>query len=288
MVLHLQAPVTAWLRRYPTTADAPADSDLLESRPGRLLGLGDDGRVEEHVRDLIEAGWESNLGVDRSLLRVGGVHVIATDVGDNDAMSFLLSDTCLVAVPDHRLDRARDVFSDLDAASVFTADALRTLLGADARVDGPSVHCYADEQSFNGRSDPAAVPVRGDDQALRDFLHANSLDDWAESGFPREPAAADPNATRFWVLRHDDEVVAAGNMTEWRGLPADVGVLTEPGSRGHGFAGRLVGAMVSSALPAAVVVRDRALATNTASLAVARRLGFETYGQNYRARTAGR
>ena len=264
------------------------DSDLLESRPGRLLGLGDDGRVEERVRALIEAGCESSLGIDRALLRAGGVHVIAADVGDNDAMSFLLGDTCLVAVPDHRVDRALRVFSVLDATAAFTADALRTLIGADAGVDGPSVHCYADEQSFSGRSDPAAVPVDADDPALRHFLHANSLDDWAESGFPRDPADADPNGTTFWVLRHDDRVVAAANMTEWRGLPADVGVLTEPGSRGHGFAGRLVGAMVSSALPAAVVVRYRALATNTASLAVARRLGFETYGQNYRARTAGR
>jgi len=288
VVLHLQAPVTAWIGRYPTTADAPADSDLLESRPGRLLGLGDDGRVEERARALIEAGWESSLGIDCELLRGGGVHVVAADVGDNDAMSFLLGDTCLVAVPDHRVDRARQVFSDLGATSAFTADALRTLLGADARVDGPSVHCYADEQSFNGRSDPAAVPVDGDDPALLGFLHANSLDDWAESGFPRDPAAADPNATEFWVLRHDDEVVAAGNMTEWRGLPADVGVLTEPGSRGQGFAGRLVGAMASSALPAAIVVRYRALATNTASLAVARRLGFEAHGQNYRARSADR
>jgi len=265
-----------------------ADSDLLESRPARLLGLGDDGRVEERVRALIAAGWESRLGIDRALLRGGGVHVIATDVGDNHAMSFLLGDTCLVAVPDDRVDRTRQVFSGLDAAAAFTADALRTLLGADARVAGPSVHCYADEQSFGGRSDPAAVSVDGDNPALLDFIHANSLDDWAESGFPRDPTAADPNATRFWVLRHDDEVVAAGNMTEWRGLPADVGVLTEPGSRGQGFAGRLVGAMVSSALPAAVVVRYRALATNAPSLAVARRLGFEAYGQNYRARTGNR
>lgn len=59
-----------------------------------------------------------------------------------------------------------------------------------------------------------------------------------------------------------------------RRLPADVGVLTEPGSRGQGFACRLVGAMGFSALPAAVVVRHRALATNTASLTVARRLAL--------------
>lgn len=130
------------------------------------------------------------------------MHIVATDVGDNDAMSFLLCDTCLVAVPDDRVDRVRQVFSDLD-------------------------------------------------------------DD-------------------------DDRVVAAGNMTEWRGLPTDVGVLTEPDHRGHGFAGRLVGTMVSSALPAAIVVRYRALTTNTASLAVARRLGFEAHGQNYRVRTADR
>jgi hypothetical protein len=33
-------------------------------------------------------------------------------------------------------------------------------------------------------------------------------------------------------------------MTEWRGLPADVGVLTEQSLRTRGLASRLVGAMV--------------------------------------------
>ena len=73
-------------------------------------------------------------------------------------------------------------------------------------------------------------------------------------------------------------------MTEWRGLPSDVGVLTEPSQRGRGFASRLVGTMVADALLVAGVVRYRALASNGASLAVAERLGFEPYGQNLRAR----
>ncbi|MDD9372168.1 MAG: GNAT family N-acetyltransferase [Acidimicrobiales bacterium] len=73
-------------------------------------------------------------------------------------------------------------------------------------------------------------------------------------------------------------------MTDWRGLPADVGVLTQPSQRRRGLARRLVGTMVADALPAVGVVRYRALATNIASLALAERLGFEPYGQNFRAR----
>ena len=106
----------------------------------------------------------------------------------------------------------------------------------------------------------------------------------AESGLAGVMSAADRATTRFWILREDDRVVVAGNMTDWRGRPADVGVLTEPSQRRRGLAGRLVGAMVADALPAVGVVRYRALASNVASLAVAERLGFEPYGQNLRAR----
>lgn len=73
-------------------------------------------------------------------------------------------------------------------------------------------------------------------------------------------------------------------MTEWRGVPADVGVLTDPSQRNRGIAGRLAGAMAADALPIVGVARYRALASNAASLAVARRIGFEPYGENFRAR----
>jgi RimJ/RimL family protein N-acetyltransferase len=46
--------------------------------------------------------------------------------------------------------------------------------------------------------------------------------------------------------------------------------------------------MVADALPAVGVVRFRALASNVASLAVAERLGFEPYGQNFRGRRPAR
>lgn len=240
--------------------------------------------MEEHVRALVDTEWEARLGVERSVLRSGGVHVVAAGLGANDAMSFLLDETCIVVVPADEVESATAALAGLEARAAFTADALRTLVGSDAQVDGPSWHGYADARSFLGTADDSAQPVDGDETTLLAFLDGNHLADRAESGFPRVVCSADPETTRFWIFREDDRVVAAGNMTDWRGLPADVGVLTEPSQRSRGLARRLVGTMVADALPAVGVVRYRALASNVASLALAERLGFEPYGQNFRAR----
>ena len=240
--------------------------------------------MDEHVRALVDAEWEARLGVERSVLRSGGVHVVVADLGPNDAMSFLLDGTCIVVVAADDIDAARAALDGLDARTAFTGEALRALVGFDAHVNGPSWHTYADDRSFLGTTDNAAQAVDGDDTSLLAFLERNDLADWAESGFPLDPSSADDETTRFWILREDDRVFAAGNMTDWRGHPADVGVLTEPSQRRRGLAGRLVGAMVADALPQVGVVRYRALASNVASIAVAQRLGFEPYGQNFRAR----
>lgn len=240
----------------------------------------------EGIRDVVDAEWEGRLGVDRALLYGGGVQVISADLGSNDAMSFLLRDTCFVVVPDDEVARARRLVSGRDPREVFSAETLFELVGPDGRVDGPSVHTYADIATFRGAADPDAVAVGGGDVELMAFLEASELEEWAESGFPRDPSAADPETTQFWVLREGGRVVAAGNLNEWRGRPGDVGVLVSPADRRRGLARRLVGAMVTDVLPSIGVVRYRALAANLASLSVARRLGFVEYGQNYRARKA--
>lgn len=60
--------------------------------------------VDEDIRGLVDAEWEARLGLPRSVLRGGGVHVVAADLGANDAMSFLLESTCIVAVPPEEID----------------------------------------------------------------------------------------------------------------------------------------------------------------------------------------
>jgi len=245
---------------------------------------GNDGAVKERTRALVDDDWEQRLRVDKPVLRGGGVHAVAADLGDNDAMSFLLDQTCIIVVPEEASDAARALVDGLKPEEAFTAEVLRRLVGFAAQVDGPSWHSYVDGDSFHGTADPAVRAVAIDDESLRAFLESVDLADWAESGFPMHPRDADPLTTHFWTLPNGEEVLAAGNMTEWRGLPADVGVLTRPSQRGRGLAGRVVATMVAAALPAVEVVRYRALASNVASLAVARQLGFELYGQNLRAR----
>jgi len=240
--------------------------------------------MDGYVREIVDSYWESRLGVARSVLRSGGLHVVSADSGSNETMSFLLDQTCIVAVPFGEVEAARQALTGLDAQAAFTTGALRALVETEALIDGPSCHHYVSERTFRGLPDDAALPVDGRDDSLLVFLKANDLADWAESGFPLEPSSADAVTTKFWVLREDEQIVAAGNMTEWRGLPADVGVLTHPAHRGRGLAGRLVGAMVSAMLPTVGVVRYRALASNHRSLAVAQRLGFEQYGQDFRVR----
>jgi RimJ/RimL family protein N-acetyltransferase len=240
--------------------------------------------VDEELHALVDAELEGRLGLPRPLLRGGGVHVVEADLGANDAMSFLLESTCIVVVPPDEIDQARLALEGLAVETAFTAATLQLLVGSQAQIDGPSWHGYANRRCFRGSADIAAHAATGEDASLLAFLETSDIAEWTESGFPRDPTSANPATTRFWVLRDGEGIVAAGNMTEWRGLPADVGVLTQPMRRGQGLARRLVGAMVAESLPSVGVVRYRALASNVPSLAVALRLGFEAYGQNFRAR----
>lgn len=240
--------------------------------------------MDPKIRHLVDTEWAARLGLSVHALRSATVHVVAVDIGANDAMSFLFDGTCIVVVRPEELEAARSSVVGLAPNEAFTADLLFTLLGTDATVDGPSQHTYANERTFRGRVDPGVEPIDAGDRTLLAFLEKNDIADWAESGFPRDPGSADHATTRFWVAREHGEVVAAGNMTEWRGLPADVGVLTHPDARGRGIARRVAATMVAEMLPGIEVARYRALVSNGPSLAIAERLGFQLYGQNFRAR----
>lgn len=240
--------------------------------------------MDDELRRVVDADWETRLGISHSVLRSGGVHVVVGDLGANDAMSVRLDDTCIVVVRAEEDEEARAALAGLDAQAAFTAGALHRLVGLNAQVDGPSCHSYANQRTFLGAPDVAVQRVDGNDVSLLAFLERNDVSDRAESGFPPDLSSASQETCRYRILREEGRVVAAGNMTDWRGMPADVGVLTDPVRRCRGLGGRLVGSMVADALWSVGVVRYRALDSNSASLVVARRLGFETYGLNFRAR----
>ncbi len=123
-------------------------------------------------------------------------------------------------------------------------------------VDGPAWHSYVNGRSFKGSSDSSVRSISPTDDALIGFLSDIDGADVEESGFPLLAESEDgPAFTTFWALREHGRITAAGNMSAWRGLHADVGVLTHPGRRGHGLAARVVATMVEATLPEAGVIR---------------------------------
>lgn len=136
-------------------------------------------------------------------------------------------------------------------------------------VLGPSVHAYLDTVPDG--------PLHGVREASYDELtelrRAAGEAAWTESGFGDEPA-------RCFVLSSAGRIVAASNLTTWRGEAADVGVLVDPSSAGRGLGTRMVAAAAAEAVRVGGIARYRALASNHASLAIASRLGFTNYGRN--------
>jgi len=239
--------------------------------------------VNETVKAAVDATWAALFGLSPADFYQDSVHVLA-DTDADDVVSVMVDRACVVRVPDHLAAAAQDVFGSLTAGEAFAADPLERLVRDRGEVVGLSWHHYGNRESLHSRPDPRVTQVPGDDVALMSFLEANSIEDWAESGFPRHPPGSVRSDVEYWLMRDQGRVVAAGNMTQWRGVPADVGVLVAPAERGWGFASQLVGAMLDDSLPKVEVVRYRALSTNAASLAVAERIGFSRYGGNYLAR----
>lgn len=234
-------------------------------------------------RPAVDAFWADAFGCDRALFGRPGVHVVDGGpwLSDYQGLYFLRLDaTLLVHAPSGLRARVKASAGDADAHDLFTRDAAANLAGSAVLVLGPSRHHYADAVA---RAEPgdAVRELGSDDQDALDALrHACGNDDWDEGGFGDLPAR------RFGIYK-GRALIAAGNLTEWRGSFSDVGLVTHPGYRGRGHARAVTRAMTRAALDSADVVRYRALTTNAASLAVARREGFLPYGENIAVRLAG-
>lgn len=135
----------------------------------------------------------------------------------------------------------------------------------DLKVLGPSVHSFTDEQL----EAPAKVEQihPSDIASWQDVVSARK---WEESGFAGEVPVA-------FAIRSGDEIAAAANLTAFRGVPSDVGVLTHPKYRGKGYATRVARAATAYAVRNHGLARYRAVEDHERSRSIARSLGFEDY-----------
>ncbi len=220
------------------------------------------------VVDLADRAWASALGCDVATLRTPGNHLIPGGprmAGAPILYAMRVEDAVLLFCPPELHDRASAI------GDWFDSDALRSL-GATV-VHGPSIHSFVDRPSFVPIADGGGVRVERDDTRLGVLRAACGEDDWNEGGFGTDDAI-------LYGIDVDGDLVAAGNLTAFGDVHADVGLVTHPAWRGRGLATRMASHVTFSALAATDLVRYRALATNTASLAIARKLGFVARGEN--------
>jgi len=227
------------------------------------------------VADVVRADASATFGVSGT-----GLHVVAGPpsrilvwrVGD---------DLTIVAADPAVLDRVRAAVAAV--GDPFSRDALETIAGDGWEVFGPSIHSFADASTFRPVA-PVSVSVSVSRVSLADlasFRSAADPDEWAEGGFGHDEEGG---ALVYGARDEDGVFVAAGNLTPWRAMPADVGLYVAPSCRGRGLGRAVASAMVADLLPTIGVARYRALETNLASLAVARSLGFVPHAANLVAR----
>ena len=186
-----------------------------------------------------------------------------------------------VYCPDQLRSRAAAIIAATAADKLFTARTCATVAGVPERyVAGPSWHGFTDAAHYTPAASPAGRRLDRDDPLLAALRASCGDSEWAEGGFP------DPDGV-VYGLEEDGRLAAAGNLTRFRGHPADIGLLTHPAARGRGLAKQIAVRMIQDALPVAGIIRYRALVTNTRSLAIARSLGFAGYGQNLIVRLPG-
>jgi GNAT superfamily N-acetyltransferase len=233
----------------------------------------------------VDEAWARALGCPVALLREPGVHLVPGGPVLNTSSAVLLVrlDTAtLVYCPASRHDHARAVIAAGDPATSFTPELCARIAGVPAvHVLGPARHGFVNGRVFRPATDPIGRILPPDDPRLGELRRACGEGQWDEAGFSGVPDAFDG---LVYGVDHDGRLVAAGNLTSFREVPADVGLLTHPDHRGRGLATRLATRMVLDALSAAGIVRYRTVATNTASLRIGATLGFRWRGQNLIAR----
>ena len=149
------------------------------------------------------------------------------------------------------------------------------LVGAPSGL-GPSWHGYLHRDDFAPGAAEGRRVTDGDAAAIAALEASVGTDAFHEGGFGHDPF---PEVA--WLIEDDHGIAALGNMTDFAGAAADVGLVTRPDARRRGLATRLATAMLAACFASGVeVARYRALTTNAASLAVATKLGFAGYGEN--------
>ncbi|QWF82897.1 GNAT family N-acetyltransferase [Amycolatopsis sp. CA-230715] len=223
--------------------------------------MGNDG-----VDHVVDRFWAGVFGVGEDEVWRPGAHLSIDETAWPGLLVVRFGETVRVRAPEPLLGRARAAIGSRATDALFDpAVWLEVLAGLDPKVLGPSVHAYSGGPVPRGAGERLS---RGELDALAAGVPE---EEWQEAGMDNADAV-------LFGLRRNGTLVAAANLTTWDGAHTDVGVLTAPSARGRGHGTAIAATAAEHAIEERGIARWRALATNTASRAMAARLGFVARG----------
>jgi RimJ/RimL family protein N-acetyltransferase len=236
-------------------------------------------QVHTHIHQLLDEHWTATLKVEPSVWRDAEVVIASHPEPSHRDHVYLIrrEDSCIIVVPQALVGSTTVACASWPSAAVFDRAFVRSLYGEEvAAIHGPFWLGYATTESFRRVDDRGARRLDGaDDQAALAALRAQVPEEQAlDAGF-------DVTARREYGCFVDGELVCAGTLTPFRGLPANIGVLTHPSHRNQGYGTAMVSALSAAALAAGPTAQFRVLEENRAALRIARVLGYVEDGHTF-------
>jgi GNAT superfamily N-acetyltransferase len=237
-------------------------------------------QVSTHVQ-LLDEHWTATLHVEPSVWRDAEVVVAShPDPSHRDHVYLIRrEDSCIIVVPEALVGSTAVACASWPSAAVFDRAFVRSLYGVEvAAIHGPFWLGYATGESFRHVDGRGTRRLEGptDAAALSALRSEVTQDQAVDAGF-------DVSARREYGCFVAGELVCAGTLTPFGGLPANIGVLTHPGHRNQGYATAMVSALTLDALAESSTAQFRALEENRAALRIARVLGYVEDGHTLEA-----
>jgi RimJ/RimL family protein N-acetyltransferase len=217
--------------------------------------------------------WAGELGVAPRVLRTDGIHVFERADADTQPRATIVgtSSATIVSLPAGRTPTFEDAGLSLEQMQrsprryVASCVSIQTL-----EVRGPALLAYWPP------STPSPVPraqtslLDADGLASLTSLRDTAPTEWEEAGIGPD--------SRVFGLRLEDRLVAVAGYERWSDHIAQLQVFCHPGYRRRGLAAEPLKAATRHALADNLLPQYRARDGNTASVALAKRVGFVEYG----------
>ena len=224
--------------------------------------------------DRLDTWWAAALGCDASDFQQSRTVVACHGAALSDypgVLALARKGACIISAPPACVEPVRTLVAGQHPGAAFAGDILRHAFTFSA-VIGPAWLGYADHTDVRpADSRDTRRLTRQDAAALHALEAACGPVDWAHSGI-------DVGHDLLFGRFHGPVLVAAGIGRSGDEGVLDIGIVTHPAYRGHGYGRAVVSAITAYGLAHGHVMRYRTLQVNVPSLRIARALGYQEYG----------